>query len=333
LDCSALEPLDLWERSPDRDCSRISTFTFDPGEAVEALGPDGTAGRLVRTHWGLQGRILISAEPVRAEHPLLRLRVRVENLTSGVDASASREEALRSACIAAHLILEVKGGAFISLLDPPEWAESAAKSCRNTRIWPVLAGPEGDDQVVLASPIILYDHPKLAPESPGDFFDACEIDELLVLRTATLTEDEKRQARGTDARAAAILDRVERLSPEKMGQLHGALRDLHRGEMVPLGGSPAATQAGPGQVNGIRAGSRVRLRPGKRRTDAQDLLFEGCAATVDRLHLDVDGTVYAAVTVDGDPSAELHRWYGRFLYYRLDEVELLTPEEVECPVS
>jgi hypothetical protein len=39
------------------------------------------------------------------------------------------------------------------------------------------------------------------------------------------------------------------------------------------------------------------------------------------------------VTVDGDPSAELHRWYGRFLYYRLDEVELLAPEESECPVS
>ena len=47
--------------------------------------------------------------------------------------------------------------------------------------------------MLLASPIILYDHPAIAPESPGDLFDALEIDEILTLRTMTLTEDEKRQ--------------------------------------------------------------------------------------------------------------------------------------------
>ena len=33
--------------------------------------------------------------------------------------------------------------------------------------------------MILASPIILYDHPTVAPESPGDLFDALEIDEIL----------------------------------------------------------------------------------------------------------------------------------------------------------
>ena len=42
----------------------------------------------------------------------------------------------------------------------------------------------------------------MAPESPGDLFDAGEIDEILTLRTLTLTDEEKREAVGPDARAA-----------------------------------------------------------------------------------------------------------------------------------
>jgi hypothetical protein len=38
---------------------------------------------------------------------------------------------------------------------------------------------------------------------------------------------------------------------------------------------------------------------------------------------DVDGELSLAVTVDDDPAAEVHDWYGRYHYFRLDEVELL----------
>jgi hypothetical protein len=41
---------------------------------------------------------------------------------------------------------------------------------------------------VLSSPIILYDCPEMAPESPGDLFDASEIDDLLVLSVLSLAE-------------------------------------------------------------------------------------------------------------------------------------------------
>ena len=34
---------------------------------------------------------------------------------------------------------------------------------------------------MLSAPIILYDYPQIAPESPGDLFDLTEIDELLTL--------------------------------------------------------------------------------------------------------------------------------------------------------
>lgn len=49
--------------------------------------------------------------------------------------------------------------------------------------------------MVLSSPIILEDHPAIAPESPGALYDATEIDEILALRTAALTDEEKREAR------------------------------------------------------------------------------------------------------------------------------------------
>ena len=53
---------------------------------------------------------------------------------------------------------------------------------------------------MLSSPIILYDHPEVAPQSPGDLYDALEIDEILALRVMTLTDEEKAEARGTDPR-------------------------------------------------------------------------------------------------------------------------------------
>ena len=49
----------------------------------------------------------------------------------------------------------------------------------------------GGDRVLLSSPIILGDHPEIAPESPGDLYDSTEIDEILTLRTMTLTDAEK----------------------------------------------------------------------------------------------------------------------------------------------
>ena len=73
----------------------------------------------------------------------------------------------------------------------------------------------------------------------------------------------------------------------------------------------------------LAVGSKVRLRVPARRTDAQDLLYAGHVATVVTIEQDVDGTVFYAVTVDDDPAAALHDWYGRYRYYRTDEVEPL----------
>ena len=64
----------------------------------------------------------------------------------------------------------------------------------------------------------------MAPESTGDLYDATEIDEILALRVLTLTEEEKSEARGTDPRAAAIIDRVDGFTHEMWDSLHGTVR-------------------------------------------------------------------------------------------------------------
>ena len=77
---------------------------------------------------------------------------------------------------------------------------------------------------MLSSPIILYDYPEVAPESPGDLFDGTEIDEILSLRILTLTDEEKRRCGEPTSAPAQLLERTEALTPEHMMRLHGVMR-------------------------------------------------------------------------------------------------------------
>jgi hypothetical protein len=128
--------------------------------------------------------------------------------------------------VSTHTILGVREGEFVSFLDPPECWREAAAACRNIGTWPVLAGEEGQKDTMLSSPIILYDYPQVAPESPGDFFDGTEIDEMLTLRIMTLTDDEKCAMAAVDERAGALLARTEALALEQLLGLHGTVRGL-----------------------------------------------------------------------------------------------------------
>ena len=100
------------------------------------------------------------------------------------------------------------------------------RACKNVGTWPVLVGEDGQRDAMLSSPIILYDYPKIAPESPGALFDGTEIDEILSLRIMTLTDQEKLEIGRTDERARQILERTESMPPEQFMKMHGVLRGL-----------------------------------------------------------------------------------------------------------
>ncbi|MBV9123508.1 MAG: hypothetical protein JO112_09135 [Planctomycetes bacterium] len=215
---------------------RRTAFAFPPGREFELLpGPGGAfLGILVRQQHGVAGEVEVFAEPL--EDGLFKVSVAVANLTPLEEAlPRCREEAVLRALVSTHTILSVSGGEFVSLLDPPEpWRDRAA-ACRNVGTWPVLVGEEGTRDTMLSAPIILYDYPQVAPESPGDLFDATEIDEILTLRILTLTEEEKQAMAAVDDRARALLARTEALAREQLAGLHGTVRNLRP---VPGGGLP-----------------------------------------------------------------------------------------------
>ena len=205
-----------------------------------------TAMRAVRRGFrfgGIAAEVDIAVLPV--EGRLCRIRVRISNRSAFE--GTGREQALPLSMASTHTILTLRGGEFVSLMDPPGEFREAAAACRNIGTWPVLAGPEGERDTMLSSPIILYDYPQVAPESPGDLFDSTEIDEILTLRILTLSDEEKAEIRAGPERAREILARSEALPPEQLGKLHGAIRGLR----------PIDTS--------LRQGDRVRLHPRRSR--------------------------------------------------------------------
>jgi hypothetical protein len=185
----------------------------------------------------------------------------------------------------------------------------------------------------------------VAPESAGDFCDATEIDEILALRVLTLTDDEKAEARGTDPRAAAIVDRCDDMPPEMGERRRGAIRSLQPVAVTaPEDPEEAANPDDPGSVPWwdpgsdasvdpwtdsiviggavVAAGTRVRLHP-SRRADAHDLFYAGRLAVVKGVFRDVDGDQHVAVALDDDLVAQELEWQGRYLYFHPDEVEVV----------
>jgi hypothetical protein len=354
-----------------REGVRRIDFTLPGGADVEEVRSPGPAGepllhgRITRRRWPVDAVVLLSverlAERLEAEG-LLRLRVRIENRTPWPEGlPQGRGEALRRSLLSAHTLLAVRDGGFVSLLDPPAEAAGAAAECANLRTWPVLVGEEGSRDLVLSSPIILYDHPAIAPESQGDLCDATEIDEILTLRIMTLTEEEKREARGTDPRARRIVERADTIPDEIFERLHGAVRSLRSlpdspdspgfpefSELSELS-EPAAPREPdlssweaflnpPGEtppeeaslvLSGIRVGkgSRVRLRP-SRRADSMDFFLAGREAQVEGVFSDVENESYIAVTLADDPTADLNARTGRFFYFYPDEIEPLSAPAV-----
>ena len=368
------------------DSGRMLPVELPGGEDIEELRNDQgqVVARVVRRRWPLAAEVRVTTEPV---DDLIRLSVSVQNVASGP--VTDKDQAIRSSFIGAHLLISAENADFISLLEPPDEARAAAASCQQHRCWPVLAGAPGDTDVVLASPIILYDYPEIADQSAGALFDSTEIDEILTLRVMTLTDQEKAEARATDPRAAEIIDRCEQMSPETLQQLHGILRDPHAAvdaalaaEMTrfdpPPFGAPADRAAlvdemdmfdvpvfstprdDSGQdadvrnvdpplfetgdvpwwdpaadasvapdvdavmIDGVSVAkdSLVRVHPSVR-ADAQDMFFADQTARVTAVLSDVDGNVHVAVVLVDDPAADMHDWYGRYLYFAPEELEPL----------
>lgn len=350
----AYEP---WEEGIEREISapnlalhellaqpRRVEIAFAAGRLAEhPASPDEP--EIVREQQAIAGTVIIAAERVSApgHTDLYKLSVHIENSTPAGDEAQDRRDAiLLHSFVSTHTILRVHKGRFISLLETPEELQAAARSCKNNKTWPVLVGHPGEQDTMLSSPIILYDYPQIAPESPGTLFDGTEIDEILALRILTLSDEEKAELRRGDTRARDLLARTEALSPEQFMQLHGTMRDPRTLPFTAAqmntrqSNAPAQMQAHPGedypppasiQVSGgeARVGNRVLLHP-KVRADAFDLLLKNKVGRVEAIQQDFENRLYLVVTLDDDPGRE--QWDERALpghrfFFFPEEVELL----------
>jgi hypothetical protein len=277
-----------------------------PGrQAVDPI-PGSMAGTVVRTRAPIEGALELT---VATEGDYRRLGIRLRN--SGGAATNSDDATARS-MLGAHVIAELDGAEFISLLDPEPGAETAVAHCTQHRCFPVLAGPPGHNGVVQVSPIILYDHPEIAEQSAGQLYDSTEIDEILTLRVMTLTDDEKERARATDPRAAEIIDRCDRMTPEAMHDLHGLWREP----------APRLVPEVPEGMSWWDPAADGAVRPDSDAVPIAGVLVrKGSRARVTSVHADVDGETHIGVVIDDDPAADLHEWYGRYLYFAPDELE------------
>lgn len=231
---------DSWEEGMEREVTAAGLALGDMLEGPQRIDIAFPAARLtepdeegpdtviVGVQQALAGAVIIAAERVEPTAAgAFKVTVRLENTTPlHSEIPDSYNAAMLFALVSAHSILQVHGGAFVSLLDPPESLRAAAGGCTNERTYPVLVGEQGDADSMLSSPIILYDYPQIAPESAGALFDGTEIDEILTLRILALTDEEKAEMRQGDARAREILERTESLTAEQLMKLHGVIRSL-----------------------------------------------------------------------------------------------------------
>lgn len=283
-------------------------------EVPFSFSPEGAGAEIPFNVDSLRGEIALSAQ---ADGSCTRVTLDVRNL-SVTTPGATRNEALHNAFVSAHVVLEASAPVFASLLDPPDEATAAASHCSNERVFPVLVGEGGAgsqrSRALLISPIILYDFPRIASASKAHTFDGTEIDELLMLSVASLSEDEKRAARAAHPYVRDLVQRAEALDADTLASLHGELT-----------GAPQRSGDETVSVNGVtvKRGSRVRVHP-KGRADVWDDLVRGMTARVNAVHTDFEGKRYVGVVFDADPASDMHEWYGRSFFYGADEVEPLT---------
>jgi hypothetical protein len=313
-------------------------FRFAGQRELEPLrAPDETIpGVLIRSAMAVEGALTISAKEIAPS--VFKLTVGIENVTPVEQpAELGQDGPQQRAFASTHTILRIESGEFISLLDPPDSLADAARQCDNQGTWPVMAGEEGTRDIVLSSPIILYDYPQIAPESPGDLFDATEIDEILTLRILAMTDDEKRDMAAVDPRSRALLERTEALTAADLARLHGTLRDPRLGtnsngasDADPWRAIDAKPQLAFLRAHGtdLRVGDRVRLNP-KAGADIMDVVLKDEIAVIEAIERDFEDKVHVAVVLENDPGREfgLDRMPGHRFFFSPDEIEAVPSEQ------
>ena len=301
-------------------------FAFLASRAIEPIpSAEGKIrALLVRRQDAVRGAIEVVAKPI--DDTVFRIRVRILNRSPVPPHDLENQSAIiMRTFTSTHTILETQGGEWLSLTDPPPAYAEATAACKNIGTWPVLVGEQSKNErdAMLSSPIILYDYPQIAPESPGDLFDGLEIDEILTLRVMAMSDAEKVEMRQVDEQARKILERTENMSSDHLLKMHGVMHSVRSSNEDFFNPSNPLQSATVGGAQ-VKAGDRVRIRP-KKRADVFDMALDGKIAVIEAVEQDLEGGVQLALVLDDDPGRDLGmmRQPGHRFFYGTDEVELV----------
>jgi hydrogenase maturation protease len=305
-------------------------FAFPAAGTLEPIrGEDGKiCALLVRRQEAVRGVIEVVAQPI--DDTVFKITVRILNRTPvSPDELDNQSAIIMRTFTSTHTILHAQGGEWFSLTDPPAAYAETTAACKNLHTWPVLVGDQSKNERdgMLSSPIILYDYPQIAPESPGDLFDGLEIDEILTLRVMAMSDAEKIEMRQVDDQARKILERMEGLPPYHLLKMHGVMRSVRASHEDFFNPRIRLESATVGGVQ-VQAGDRVRIHP-KKRADVMDLALAGKIALIEAVEQDVEGGVQLALVLEDDPGRDLGmmRQPGHRFFYATDEVEPLKEGE------
>jgi hypothetical protein len=315
----------IWLEAIEREVKLPAISLNEPiekGQDFVFADAESSEGATTRRNHMVRGRVGVAI--AIADPAVAKVCVRVFNETPlGAGEIEDQNEVLMRTFASTHTSLHAPGGKFMSLLEPDPQYVDLARECRNIGTWPVLVGEKekGERDTMLSSPIILYDYPQIAAESPGDLFDNTEIDEILTLRVQTLSEPEKLEMRRIDEHARKILERTESITPEQFLTMHGAMREVKKSAEEFFNPGKRLESARICDVD-LKKGDRVRIRP-KRRADIMDMVLDGKIGIIEAVEEDVENNVHFALVLEDDPGRELgmQRYIGHRFFYSADEVE------------
>ncbi|MGI8952070.1 MAG: hypothetical protein ACR2FN_10845 [Chitinophagaceae bacterium] len=183
-----------------------------------------TVAKQINSVSQIKGTIIVEAESVKNTQNAFRITVTVTNTTPFENTEAiTRDEVLTQSFLSTHIILNTSDGQFISHQDPDEKWKTVIDECANINTWPILI--DEANTTLLSSPIILYDHPQINPQSHGDLFDSTEIEEALLLHVNLLSDEEKKRISQSDEKLQAMLKKVGEITPEELINFHSGLKE------------------------------------------------------------------------------------------------------------
>ncbi len=137
-----------------------------------------------------------------------------------------------------------------------------------------------------------------------------------IIKTAPVQENQGSAPRGNTG-----------LAPMEYGTFEGAHQATPLSAPMGYEDTPGLTEITAEDGRVFRLGDTVLLKLlKKKRQDAIDHMLNGKTATIERILTDYDGTIHFGVTIDGDPGQALLRETNRFMFFFLDEVEVVPNE-------